>query len=64
MKTTFILLLLVVTGEPLSQNYLYEKGASGFHIAGQLGASSGSTLLGIRPGYTFNGKFTLGLVLG
>ena len=64
MKTTFILLLLVVTGEPLSQNYLYEKGASGFHIAGQLGASSGSTLLGIRLGYTFNGIVTLGMVLG
>lgn len=64
MKTTFLLLLLVVTGELLSQNYLYDKGTSGFHIAGQLGASRGSTLLGIRPGYTFNGKTTIGLVVG
>lgn len=65
MKPLFILLLIVFTGDYiLSQNYLFDKGSSGFHIAGQLGASSGSTLLGIRPGYTFNGIVTLGLVLG
>lgn len=64
MKSLFVLLLLVVTVELFSQNYLYKKGSSGFHIAGLLGASSGSTLLALRPGYTFNGIVTLGLVFG
>lgn len=64
MKTTIILLSIVFTGKLISQNYLYNKGSSGFHIAGQLGASSGSILLGIRPGYTFGGIVTLGMVLG
>jgi len=64
MKTTIILLFIVFTGELISQNYLYDKESSGFHIAGQLGASSGITLVGIRPGYTFGGIVTLGMVLG
>jgi len=39
-----------------SQNYLFDSESSGFHIAGLMGASNGSTILGIRPGYTFNVK--------
>lgn len=64
MKNILILILVFIGKILLCQNYLYESDHSGFHIAGQLGSSSGSTLLGIRPGYTYNGKTTLGLVIG
>lgn len=65
MKTTIILLFIAfVPSSTFSQNYLYETGTSGFHISGQLGASKSSTLLGISPGYTMNGKLTFGLTVG
>ncbi len=57
MKTTFIFLIIAsIQGSIYSQNYIFESGSSGFHIAGLLGTSTGSTLLGTRPGYIFNGK--------
>ncbi|MEO5583163.1 MAG: hypothetical protein ABIR66_10755 [Saprospiraceae bacterium] len=65
MKTILIIILFGLTYRNLfSQNYLFESNASGFHLAGQLGSSKGSTLLGIGTGYTLNGKLTLGLVVG
>ena len=65
MKTISIIVLIgLIQGTLFSQNYLFDSKSSGFHIAGILGASTGSTLLGIRPGYTFNGKLTTGLVVG
>jgi len=65
MKTIlFIILIGITQANLISQNYLFDSNSSGFHFAGQLGTSSGSTLLGFRPGYTFNGKLTLGLVVG
>lgn len=65
MKTIFIIVFLGLTQFNLiSQNYLFEPNSSGFHLAGLLGSSRGSTILGIRPGYTFNGNLTLGLVVG
>lgn len=65
MKTIlFIFLIGLFQGNLISQNYLFDSNSSGFHIAGLLGASTESTLLGIRPGYTFDGKLTLGLVVG
>lgn len=65
MKTTIILLFIAfVQSSTFSQNYLYETGTSGFHISGQLGASKSSTLLGISPGYSMNGKLTFGLTIG
>lgn len=65
MKTTIILLFIAfVQSSTFSQNYLYETGTSGFHISGQIGTSKSSTLLGISPGYTMNGKLTFGLTIG
>jgi hypothetical protein len=65
MKKSFIFILLTFTGcNVFAQNYLFEPNSSGFHIAGQVSTSSTSTILGIRPGYTFNGKITIGLVVG
>lgn len=65
MKNSFIFILLFFKGgNVFAQNYLFEPNSSRFHIAGQVGTSPGSTLLSIRPGYTFNGKTTIGLVVG
>ncbi|MDZ4707719.1 MAG: hypothetical protein SH818_04885 [Saprospiraceae bacterium] len=65
MKTILIIVLSsFIYGSIHSQNYLFEPNSSGFHLAGQLGTSSASTILGLGAGYTFNGKLTLGLVAG
>ncbi|MBK7371625.1 MAG: hypothetical protein IPJ09_09315 [Saprospiraceae bacterium] len=65
MKTTFIFLCIaLIQGITYSQNYLFESGSSGFHIAGQIGTSKSSTILAISPGYTMNGKLTFGLTIG
>ena len=65
MKTILIIVFLGLTQINLiSQNYLFGSKSSGLHIAGLLGSSRGSTILGIRPGYTFTGKLTMGLVVG
>lgn len=65
MKTILLIILIgLIQLNLYSQNYLFDSNSSGFHFAGLLGTSKGSTLLGFRPGYTFNGKLTLGLVVG
>lgn len=65
MKTIFIFLIIAsIQGNIHSQNYLFESGTSGFHIAGQVGTSKSSTILAISPGYTMNGKLTFGLTVG
>ncbi len=65
MKTTFIFLIIAfIQGNIYSQNYLFESGSSGFHLAGQVGTSNSSTILAISPGYTMNGKLTFGLTIG
>ncbi len=65
MKTTFIFLCIaLIQCLSYSQNYLFDSGSSGFHIAGQVGTSKSSTILAISPGYTMNGKLTFGLTVG
>ena len=65
MKLLFILLgIAFIQGITYSQNYLFESGSSGFHIAGQVGTSRSSTIFAISPGYTMNGKLTFGLTVG
>ncbi len=65
MKLLFILLgIAFKQGITYSQNYLFESGSSGFHIAGQVGTSKSSTILALSPGYTMNGKLTFGLTIG
>ncbi len=65
MKTIFIFLIIAsIHGSIYSQNYLFESGSSGFHIAGQVGTSRSSTILAISPGYTMNSKLTFGLTIG
>ncbi len=58
------LFLFVFSIEIYSQNIFFKENESGFHVAGQFSSSDGSTLLGIIPGYTSNGKLTIGLALG
>lgn len=65
MKHFFTLLLLIgiITGIN-AQNIFFKEAESGFHVGGQFQSSNGTTLLGIIPGYTSNGKLTFGLGIG
>lgn len=56
--------LFVFINKLTSQNYLFNENESGFHVFGQFTSNEGSSLIGISPGYTFNGKLTMGLTLG
>lgn len=47
-----------------AQNIFFNKDERGFGVAGQVSSSDGSTLLGLSPNYTLNGKLTFGLTLG
>ena len=64
MKNNLILLILFLSSSLLSQNILFENNSSGFHLAGQISSNNGSTLIGISPGFTSNGKLTIGVTLG
>ncbi|MDQ6482571.1 hypothetical protein [Dyadobacter sp. LHD-138] len=56
--------LALITFCSFGQNFLLERGQSGAHIGGQLGFGKGSTILGISPGFTWDGKLTLSLTGG
>ena len=59
------LLSLFVFSNLNAQNYLFDKGQSGFSIAGLYATSENngisSSAYGINPMYTLNGKLTFGL---
>jgi len=60
MKSTLLtLVLLSISLYASAQNYLFEKGYSGFHIAGQWARVDGSGILGITLGNTWDGRLTL-----
>ncbi len=65
MKKRLITLLLVLFSiSSYAQNYLFEDGESGAHIFGQIGSFQGTTVLGIAPGYTWNGRTSFSVTAG
>jgi hypothetical protein len=60
MKKTIITLFLLLSAFYASaQNYLFDKGQSGFHMAGQWAKVDRSQILGLTLGNTWDGRFTL-----
>jgi len=64
LKHVLLFLCLIVSSSIYGQNYLFEEDQSGFSISGLLSSSNGSTLTGIFPGYTLNGKLSFELGIG
>lgn len=64
MKTLFTSALTILTISLYSQNILFDQGQSGFHASAQFTSHEGSTLFGVAPGYTSNGKLTFGITIG
>lgn len=63
-KLLFTTLLCIAAIYVSAQNFLFEDGKSGPHIGGQIGFGKGSTILGLSPGFTWDGKVTLSLTGG
>lgn len=63
-RSILTVLLFLLTFSVFGQNFLFESGQSGAHIGGQIGFGNGSTILGLSPGYTWDGKLTLSLTGG
>lgn len=65
-KTIQMILLVFFIGSSslCAQSIHFDEGQNGFSLFGQLASNNGSTLVGITPGYTFNGKLSLNLGVG
>jgi hypothetical protein len=60
MKKLFMLLtVLLITGSLFAQNYLFDKGESGFNIESKMKNVSHVRSLEISPGYTLNGRTSI-----
>ncbi|GAA5225251.1 hypothetical protein GCM10025777_58820 [Membranihabitans marinus] len=47
-----------------SQGYFYDLGQNGFTMGANISSNNGTTLFGVEPSYTLNGKLSMGLGLG
>ncbi len=56
---TSVLILLLSISQSFGQNFLFEKGQSGFHLLGNAGIYDTSPYLGVSTGYTVKGRLTL-----
>lgn len=61
-----ILFIFICLGSSglFGQNYLMSRNNSSFHLATQYSKLDNISLFAISPGYTFNGKFTIGAGFG
>lgn len=64
MKSLLTIALVLFSISLFSQNILFDQGQSGFHASAQFTSHDGSTLFGLAPGYTSNGKLTFGILIG
>lgn len=61
---SLLIAMIAVLGNVYSQGNLFFTGQNGFHLSGQITSSKESTLIGVAPAYSMNGKFTFGLGIG
>lgn len=63
-KWLFLCFVMLSLTQVYTQGYYYELGQNGFTMGGSISSNNGSTLFGVIPSYTFNGKLSMGLGLG
>jgi len=63
-KESLVCFLMILQVNAFGQNYLMDDQESGFHMGVQISQNSFENYYALLPGYTFDGRLTLGLDVG